>query len=212
MMGNTALQIGYNPNFAPFSFEQDGKAEGIIIDKIVSVMNAAGFDAKFIAAPLPELLPALEKGDVDLLAALADTPARQGKFSFSKPLLISGAGWFVPIDLDYKEGDVPERIVTPKQGPLVNQIRNEFPSVEIHTSDDYEDALQTVLYGSTRAHAAALNWHVGAMLIGEKYRGLFHMPAAPFNQMKLAMAGLPDDPKGVIEKLNKHIPDDWGKL
>ncbi len=205
-------RIGFNPDFAPFTYEENEGAAGLIITKIKEICALAGINAEFVAAPLPELRTLLSNGDVDLLAVLADIPSRRSEYSFSKSLLISGAGWFVPIDLDYKNGDVPRNVVTPKQGPLVRQIENDFPTVKINTSSDYDGALQTVLYSNTGAEAAALNWHVGSMLIEDKYRGLFHMPEKPFNQMKLAMAGLPDDPKGLIEELNKYIPDAWGKL
>lgn len=206
------VRIGYNSDFAPFTFEENRKATGLIIEKIREISANAGLKVEFAAASLPELLPALALGEVDLLAALADTPARQIKYQFSLPLLVTGAGWFVPIDVKYKDGELPRSIITPKQGPLVDQIRNDYPDIEIHTSNDYDDTLQIVLYGNKKVQAAALNWHVGRMLVEAKYRGLFHLPERPFNRMSLAMAGLKNNKGSIIKELNNYIPNEWDKL
>ncbi len=211
-MTEQMIKVGYNSNFAPLTYEADGKAKGIVIDKISSIAGNAGFDVDYFAATLSELLPALENGKLDMLSALADTPSRRGKYLFRKPLLITGASWFAPLNRQFGQSDVPRSIVTPERGPLVSQIENEFPNVEISTTEDYDDALQKVLYGDSGAEAAALNWHVGSMLVNEKYRGLFHVPNKPFNQMALAIAAPKEDPKGIIEKLNNQIPDEWGKI
>lgn len=87
------------------------------------------------------------------------------------------------------------------------QIKNLYPQIRILTSEDYDSSLEDALNG--KADAAALNWHVGKMLALEKYSGLFHIPSAPFNTMALHMAAKHPD-NSIIDKLNEHIPDDWG--
>lgn len=212
MKGNAPLKIGFNPDFAPFSYMEDGKPAGIIIDRISDVMNDAKLPYQFIPAGLTELTQGLMAGDFDILAAMANTADRLKIMAFSKPIIVSGGAWFVPIDREPGDGDkVPDIVITPKTGPLVSQVSALYPEVKIITCDDYDDALRLTLYGNHNAAAAALNWHVGRIMIeGEKYKGLFHIPKAPFKSMPLHMVTVREDPLNIIELLNNHIPDDWG--
>ncbi|MCP5381624.1 MAG: transporter substrate-binding domain-containing protein [Kordiimonadaceae bacterium] len=205
------MKIGFNPDFAPFSYLKDGVASGIVIDHIREIFNIAGLSPEFIASELSGLTEGLLSGRFDLLAALAKTNERSVKLSFSKPIIVSGAAWFIPKDRQPLSGNnLPGTIVTPKVGPLVSQITLLYPQIKIVTSKDYESSLQDVLYNAAIIDAAALNWHVGRMLIDEKYNGLFHMPTIPFYKIPLSIAARAEDQETIINPLNQNIPDEWG--
>lgn len=212
MTGSKPLKIGFNPDFAPFSYMESGKPAGIIIDRICDIMNDAKLPYQFIPVGLMDLTEGLKNGDFDILAAMASTADRLKIMAFSKPVIVSGGAWFIPVDLNPGDGDkVPDIVITPKTGPLVSQISALYPEIKVITCDDYDDALRLTLLGNFNAEAAALNWHVGRMMVeGEKYNGLFHIPKAPFKSIPLYMAVTREDPHKIIEGLNDHIPDDWG--
>lgn len=212
MNAQTPLRIGFNPDFIPFSYMKNGKPVGIVIDRIHDIMSAAQIRYKFIPTDLVGLTQGLMNCEYDVLAAMAKTGEREETMAFSKPVIVSGGAWFMPIDHDPGDNDqLPEIVVTPKTGPLVSQISALYPEIKIITCNDYDDALQLTLYGNVDATAAALNWHVGKMMIEEKkYKGLFHSPKAPFKTMPLHMVTTLEDPSNIISFLNKHIPDDWG--
>lgn len=202
------MKIGFNPNFAPFSTLENDKPAGIVIERIRHIFEKAEIKYELIPAELTGLLSGLDEGKFDLLAALAKTPEREKTLSFSKPIIVSGGAWFkASSSAPLMDGELPETAITPKVGPLVAQIKSLFPEIELLTSEDYDSSLQDVLDG--KADAAALNWHVGKMLTQDKYKSLFHIPAAPFNTMALHMASKIED-LAIIEKLNEHIADDWG--
>ncbi len=211
MNAKALIKIGYNPDFAPFSYQKDGQAAGVVIDRIRDIFSQAEIECEFIATDLMELKQGLMDEKFDLLAALAKTGERTKIFSFTKPVIVSGGAWFVPRKFyPVTEDDVPKAVVTPKVGPLVEQIRNLYPEIKIITCDDYDEALEMVQEGGWNINAAALNWHVGRMMIEEKYKSLYHVPKSPFNTMPLSMAAKSDDPSNIIGRLNGHIPEDWG--
>ncbi|MBT5073284.1 MAG: transporter substrate-binding domain-containing protein [Kordiimonadaceae bacterium] len=203
------MKIGFNPNFAPFSYLKDGKPSGIVIERIVGIFEKSGIKYELVPAELTGLTSGLMQGEFDILAALAKTPEREKTLSFSNPIIVSGAAWFKASNsVPLMDGELPKMAVTPKVGPLVGQIKALFPEIELLTSENYDTSLQDVLDG--KADAAALNWHVGKMLVREKYNLLFHVPLAPFNTMALHMATKLPDKNNLIIRLNEHIPDDWG--
>ncbi len=67
------------------------------------------------------------------------------------------------------------------------------------------------LYGNDNSDAAALNWHVGKMLVENKYRNLFHIPAKMFGELPLAMAFKVGDHAQLLRKINEQIPATWGR-
>ncbi|MBT5185187.1 MAG: transporter substrate-binding domain-containing protein, partial [Kordiimonadaceae bacterium] len=164
MKSNSPIRIAYNPDFAPFSHVVKGTPSGIILERIMDVFQAADIDYEFLPTKLVNLTADLMAGKIDALAALAITPARLKTLSFTKPMIISGGAWFTLANNDpLIDGGIPKSVITPKVGPLVGQIKNLFPEIDLKTSSDYDAALKAVVDGEVQA--AALNWHVGRMLI-----------------------------------------------
>lgn len=203
------MKIGFNPNFAPFSYLEDQNPAGIVVERIVAIFEKANIPAEFISAGLTSLIEGLMEGQFDILAVLAKTEERTKTLAFSKPIIVSGGAWFMASGrMPLVDDELPKTVVTPKVGPLVAQISSLYPEIKIILTEDYDSALQDVMAG--KADAAALNWHVGKMLVAQKYDGQFHIPKAPFNTMPLYMATKLENADAIIERLNPHIPDDWG--
>lgn len=203
------IKIGYNPDFAPFSIKENDRPGGIVIERLIRVFENTKLDYELIPTGLTSLTRNLMDGTIDAVAALAITPSRYDNFSFSKPMIVSGGAWFIPSSNENLiEDEIPNSVITPKVGPLVNQIKDKYPEIDLKTCEDYDAALIAALAGE--AGAAALNWHVGRMLVKEKFEGQFHIPKAPFNTIPLAVAVTKNDPKDIIDNINKFIPDDWG--
>jgi len=208
MSNEKTINIGINPDFAPFSNMNKGEPEGILIDRISSIFEKSNISFKFIPIELTKLTESLLAGHVDILLAMAKTEKRKEVFSFSKPIIVTGAAWFslakMPPLLD---GEAPKSVITPTVGPLVAQIEALFPDINLKTTENYDTALQAVINGE--AQAAALNWHVGRMMCKEKHPSLFHDPIAPFNIIPLSMVTTLKDPYSIMKRLQPHIPDDW---
>ncbi|AOS43646.1 Cystine-binding periplasmic protein precursor [Lacunisphaera limnophila] len=85
------LRVGV-ADFAPWTFvNPEGKPEGFEIDLGTQLAHDLGAQAEFKLAPLADLFAALDRGEIDLIAAgLAITPARARQVEFSMPYFESG--------------------------------------------------------------------------------------------------------------------------
>ncbi len=203
------LKIGYNRDFAPFTFEQDGGAQGLALDATRATLAAANLRGDFVPLGLPDMFDRLLDGSMDMLAGTGAVAARTDKFAFSQPLVATGGAWFPRAHMDWPSDAALEtgagaglRVVTPAAGPLAAHIRQAFPQLDLATCDDYGAALARVTSGD--ADAAALNYHVGRTMIAGDSR--VTAPAGTFVQINLALAVLAGDPGGLLALINPHLP------
>jgi ABC-type amino acid transport substrate-binding protein len=109
-------------------------------------------------------------------------------FDFSAPIYEGGGGLFVrapgatPKDLAALFG---KTVVTPRTGPLAGLIERTAPHVNLVVTANYEESLGRLTRGD--ADAAALNYHVGAMLAARLYPGKVTIPPIFFTQNPVAL-------------------------
>ncbi len=91
IVARKTLRVGV-ADFAPWTFVNlQGKPEGFEIDLGRQLAHDLGATAEFKLAPIADLFAALERGEIDLIAAgLAITPARALRVEFSTPYFESG--------------------------------------------------------------------------------------------------------------------------
>ncbi len=175
--------VGYQADFAPFMVDEDGPC-GLVIDRLVPLLTAQGVRASWVALALTEQLPALESGDVDMLAGLGVTAERAEQLVFGPALVRTGGALFRLTGA----ADGAYRIATPSSGPLRLAVTEAFPESEVELVQDYPAALNAVVEGS--AAAAALNFHVGWEVAERLHPGGFVAPEEPFAPVDLAPAAL----------------------
>jgi len=207
------LRIGFNPDFAPFAEVKDGEPDGLVIARLRAALHNAGLDATFLPVTLPEMTERLRSGDLDALAGVAISAERSRLFSFSRPLARTGGAWFPLVGADWPGDQALReaapgtwRVVSPRTGPLVAQIRDRFPNLEVIECEDYAAAFEAVLGGL--ADAAALNLQVGRLQAERDHPDCFALPQAPFFEVPLAMAVAKGDPLGLIARLDPHFEPD----
>jgi len=85
------LRVGVSP-FTPWVFKgKDGKLVGFEIDVAKKLSRDMGVVPKFISYDWEKLIPALNKGQIDIIiAGMAITPPRALKVNFSLPYATSG--------------------------------------------------------------------------------------------------------------------------
>jgi ABC-type amino acid transport substrate-binding protein len=90
-MGRTPLRVGVSPTYEPVIFEKDGEIVGIEADLARRVGEALGRRVVFERRPFPELIDALERGEVDVvMSGLSITPERAGRVRFCEPYMQVG--------------------------------------------------------------------------------------------------------------------------
>jgi polar amino acid transport system substrate-binding protein len=106
---------------------------------------------KIVTMPFQDLLPALERGEVDIvLSGLTMTPERNLKVAFAGPYFISGKAVLTK-SASLAAADDPQDVNKPVRMAVLagstseDFVKRELPQVELLKSADYADAIQKVL-------------------------------------------------------------------
>ena len=166
------VSFAHQTAFAPFADVQDGKSVGLMVDLIREAAAREGIDAQFVPVPFEQVQETLQDGRADAIFPLAITPARRQTFDFSDPFVTTGGAIYVrapnpsPESLAALSGKI---VMTPRTGPLVAILQATAPDIRLVTTATYEETLARLVNGE--ADAAALNFHVGALLAAKLYPG-----------------------------------------
>ncbi len=81
------LVAASNMRHPPFSsWGPDGTAVGTEVDLVEEAARELGWRVTWVERPFAELLPAIEKGEIDVaVSTIGITPERQGRVAFSRP-------------------------------------------------------------------------------------------------------------------------------
>ena len=124
------LVVAHDVNFMPFEFMgSDGKYTGFDIQLWRRIAKVAGLDYRFRPMDFSTILPALEKGSVDVaMAGISITRERSRQFLFSDPYYESGLSILVRGDekgirtLD----DLAGKVVVVKSGTSSEEFMEKF--------------------------------------------------------------------------------------
>jgi len=94
MPSERPFNIGFNPDFAPFAFEDRGAPRGLVVDRAATAFRRSGIPFVFSPLPLPEMMTSLYAGRVDALAGIASIAERRTRLAFSRPVMMTGGAWF----------------------------------------------------------------------------------------------------------------------
>ena len=74
-----AIRAGYNPDFRPFIWQQEGEPRGELADICRRLFRQAAIDVDFVALGLSDGQSALLDGDIDVLIGMAASPEREDR-------------------------------------------------------------------------------------------------------------------------------------
>lgn len=86
------LIVAHEQNHPMASTNKDGKSQGILIDVLDEVARREGWEIIYKPCLWAKCMEALERGDADLLVAIAYTPERAKKYSYNSHTVISNWG------------------------------------------------------------------------------------------------------------------------
>ena len=86
------LRVGLSGNQPPLNMrDRSGEIIGLEVDLVSELAKSMGVEAKLVPMPFAELLPALERGEIDLVVSgMTITPERNARVAFAGPYVISG--------------------------------------------------------------------------------------------------------------------------
>lgn len=146
------IRVGMSGNQPPFNMlNHEGELIGLDVDLARALARTLGVEAKLVTMPFKDLLPSLEKGEVDIvLSGLTMTPERNLKVAFAGPYFISGkaalskspalAGADDPTDVNK-----PMRMAVLAGSTSELFAQRDLPEVELVSVGEYEEGIQMVL-------------------------------------------------------------------
>ncbi|MCG8588255.1 MAG: transporter substrate-binding domain-containing protein [Proteobacteria bacterium] len=156
------LRVGVSGDLPPLNMKgDDGDFRGFEIDVVRALAESMGLEVRFVEKKFAQLLPTLERGEVDLVVSgLTITPERNARVAFAGPYFISGTSMLArsreiaearsPAELDH-----PERRYAALEGSTSEgYVRDRLPNATLVTTVDYESAVQLMIDGEVDALVA----------------------------------------------------------
>ncbi|KRG68766.1 transporter substrate-binding domain-containing protein [Pseudoxanthomonas dokdonensis] len=138
------LRIGVPRNYAPLSYMgEDGVYYGVTADLLSALQGKSGLEMQLTPySDIGDAIEALERGEVDVVADLSDTPERERTLRFSRSYLSSpwvlavraGSGIRSLSDLEGKT------LALPRHHALIPLLRRTHPKIRIEAAHGVSDA------------------------------------------------------------------------
>ena len=156
------LIVGTMGNMPPLNMtSKDGEIFGLEPDLARLMAKAMNVEAKFVTKPFPELLPALQTGEIDMiLSGMTITPERNLKVAFVGPYFISGKAFLTKIKTIATAKEVMEvnnpntKIVALKSSTSQTFAKEVLDKTTLITTDTYDEAVAMVLQDEVQAMIA----------------------------------------------------------
>jgi ABC-type amino acid transport substrate-binding protein len=86
------LRVGISGDLPPLNMKnKQGEIIGLEVDLVAALAHAMGLEVRLVEIPFVDLIPALERGEVDLvISGMTMTPERNARVAFVGPYFISG--------------------------------------------------------------------------------------------------------------------------
>ncbi len=161
ILASGELRVGMSGNQPPFNMKnRAGDLIGMDVDIARALARTLGVEAKLVTMPFKALLPALEKGEVDMvLSGMTMTPERNLKVAFAGPYFLSGKAALTKSPSLAAASDPSDVNKAGRMSVLAGSTselfaQRELPEVELVAVEDYDEAIQKVLDDEVEAMIA----------------------------------------------------------
>jgi len=158
ILASGELRVGMSGNQPPFNMKnRAGKLMGMDVDLAVGLARTMGVEVKLVSMPFQELLPALEKGEIDIvLSGMTMTTERNLKVAFAGPYFISGKAALTKspsLAAANQPSDVNKKARMTVLAGSTSELfaKRSLPNVELVPVDDYDAAIEMVLNDEVEA-------------------------------------------------------------
>jgi polar amino acid transport system substrate-binding protein len=82
------VRVGIMRDYAPFSFLDGGKVQGLSVDVLSRVQDLTGLQVITVSDRWPVLFDLFSRGEIDIIANISDSPARRDFTRFTEPYYV----------------------------------------------------------------------------------------------------------------------------
>lgn len=200
ILASGELRVGVSADLPPLNMrDRDGNIVGLEIDLVRALGDAMGLEVRLVERRFADLLPTLERGEVDLVVAgLTITPERNARVAFAGPYFISGTSILsksreIANVQDPSALDDPERTFVALEGSTSARfVRDRLPRARAITVPDYEAGIQMVI--DDRADGLVADFQVCTLAQWRHPDAGLHALMTPFTTEPLGIALPPRAP------------------
>jgi polar amino acid transport system substrate-binding protein len=194
------LRVGTSADLPPLGMrDKSGGLIGLEIDLVRKLAETMDLKAEFVEKPFAELLPALERNELDLVVAgLTITPQRNARVAFAGPYFISGAS-ILSLSRELTELEDPTALDGPERTFVALEsstnaafIRKNMPRARLVTVPTNDAGVQMVL--NKQADALIADLQVCTLAQWRNPDAGLQARLNPFTTEPLGIALPPDDP------------------
>jgi polar amino acid transport system substrate-binding protein len=156
------LIVGTMGNMPPLNMtSKDGEIFGLEPDLAEMLAGAMNVKVRFVTKPFHELLPALQRGEVDMvMSGMTITPERNLKVAFVGPYFISGKAFLTKVkNIAYadeaEDANNPNTKIVALKGSTSQAFAEQFlDKATLFTTNTYDEAVAMVLQDKVHAMIA----------------------------------------------------------
>ncbi len=222
--GKKVLKVGTSPDFPPFEYvAANGTIMGFDIELMRLIAKKSGYDdIEIVSMDFDSLIPALEQGQIDVIAAgMTITEEREKRVDFSIPyweadqaILVRVGSGFKPQRVEDLEGKtVGVQTGTTAADYLKSLVDEKGLNINIKEYSSYVLAIQDLLAG--RIDAVMVDTPV-AKMFEKRYKDKLAIAIIVKTGEKYGFA-VQEGNKELLEKINKALQEimqspEWDKL
>ena len=155
------LKVGMSAGQPPFNVtNRDGVIIGMDVDLATLLARAMNVELEIVQMPFGDLLPALGKGDIDLvMSGMTSTLQRNMQAAFVGPYFISGKAILtksatIAAVQQSEELRSNLRITALRGSTSAEFVRRSIPTAQLTVTDDYDGAIDLLLSDKAEAMVA----------------------------------------------------------
>jgi polar amino acid transport system substrate-binding protein len=192
--GSGVLRVGTAADMPPLNMlDKSGVPMGLDIDLAGAMAAAMGVELSLVVKPFPELLPALQAGDVDMvISGMTITPERNMNVAFAGPYHISGKALLTRFKSMVTGEDIARlnseafAYTALENSTAASLVQTMMPRARLITAKDYDAAVDMVI--TNKVDALVADYHVCVLsLLRHPDEGLVSL-IAPFTYEPLGIA------------------------
>jgi polar amino acid transport system substrate-binding protein len=204
------LRVGLSGNQPPLNMRsKSGEIVGLEVDLVEALAHSMGLEVRFVAKPFAELLPALEKGEVDLvISGMTITPERNARVAFAGPYFITGKSvlskskTLANVDSTTVLDD-PGRTYAALAGSTSEKfVKDILPRAKLVTTPDYDTAVQMVI--DDRVDALVADYQICVLSVWRHREAGLSALMTPFTVEPLGIA-LPADAPLLVNLVENYL-------
>ena len=194
------LRAGLSGNQPPLNMKnKQGEIIGLEVDLLDALAQSMGLEARLVAMPFADLLPALVSGEVDLvMSGMTITPERNARVAFVGQYVISGKSLLTKSKTianveSVAVLDMPSRTYAALRGSTSeNFVKTNLPQAELVATKDYDTAVHLVI--DDKVDALVADYPICALSVLRHPEANLSMLTTPFTVEPLGIALPADDP------------------